>query len=157
MNDVPIAPSGIAALLVALALLTIAVFYAMLFLFSVAIGWRRLAREYPSHAPLPLERYRSEGAVVGEYGWTAPPLLIAIDDASLVLIPRIPFRPTFGVVSIPWSEIVSTEQRRLQFFAVFRLTLAHGGKGHRPMLLGILPTPATRTIEAHIASSRLRN
>src|SRR5271165_2828452 len=103
MAESPMSLPAALGLLLVLIAFSLGVFYVMLFIFAQLTGWRTLARRYRGTiGPTPLHGE----AVIGVYAWNSPPLSVGVDERGISLLPYRPFRPIFGELRIPWSEVV---------------------------------------------------
>ncbi len=139
--------AGAFTLIAGLSALSALILIAMTFVFAQLIGWRALVRRYggPSgHGT----RYSSNGVLIGAHSWNAPPLIVAIDDAGIALLPKQPFRFAFGPLQIAWSSISSFEARSFAFFEAIELRFGNDGTS----LISFVPSKATEAIASHLAS-----
>ncbi len=135
------------ALIAGLCALSALILIAMTFVFAQLIGWRALVRRY--HAPhCEGRRFPSSGVLIGAHSWNAPPLLVALDDLGITLLPRPPFRIAFAPFRIPWRHVTSFEQRTYLFFEVVELRFGTDAKS----LVGFVPSKATEAIAARLAA-----
>ena len=81
--------AGAFTLLAGLCALAALILIAMSFVFAQLIGWRALARRYGG-VPGTGKRYASNGVLIGAHSWNAPPLIVAIDDFGITLLPKSP-------------------------------------------------------------------
>jgi hypothetical protein len=125
---------------------TVAVFYAMLFLFANLIGWQKLAKRYRTRGRSLHDPYRIDTALLGRAGFNTPPMLVGIDADGLSLHPRQPFSAAFGNVHIPWTAVVAAERQKYLLFDTLRLELQSGDTA----FIGFVPSEVTAAIEAHL-------
>ncbi len=135
-------------LLAALAAFGVFILFAMSFVFAALTGWRTLARRYPGPARFTGARERVNGAVLGEWGWNAPPLFGAADDAGIVFHAVPPFGIAFRPVRLPWPAIASVSRRTYLFFDVAEVRYGEGGRSK----IGLVPGTLVETIEARLGN-----
>jgi hypothetical protein len=146
VSDGELALPGAFALIAGLCALSALILIAMTFVFAQLIGWRALARRY--RAPrCQGRRFSSSGVLIGAHSWNAPPLLVALDDHGITLLPRPPFRIAFAPFRIPWPLVTSFEPRAYLFFDVVELRFGNDAKS----LVGFVPSKATEAIAARLA------
>jgi hypothetical protein len=130
-------------ILAAVGLLSVAVFYIMLFIFAKLTGWNDMARRYRDVA-LEATPFRAGSAVLGRHAWSSPPLFIGVDDNGITLRPAFPFWPVFARMHVPWDAVVRIERKERMFFDVLEL---HCGR-EQESIVGILPSGAANAIAA---------
>ena len=130
-------------ILAAVGLMSVAVFYVMLFIFARVTGWSAMARRYRDIAR-EATPFRAGSAVLGAHAWSSPPLFVGVDDRGITLRPAFPFRPIFARMHVPWDAVVRVECKERMFFDVLEL---HCGR-ERESIVGILPSGAADAIAA---------
>jgi hypothetical protein len=118
----------------------------LLFLYSWASGWRRLAQRYQLRGPVPAGTYHVDTLVLGELGLYTPPASVDVGPEGITLRPVLPFRLFFRPVQLPGAEIVSAEIKMLPFFEILRLKV---GKD-QPLAVGFPPSKAVRAIQKRL-------
>jgi len=141
--------ASVTALLVVLGLLALAIAVLMLILFAQITGWRALSKAFPAPDGPHADRARTEGVVLGAWGWNAPPLSVSIDDAGMWLFPRPPFTVAFRSVRLPWEAVLSVGTRQFMLFDITEVRYGPEPKSSIGFLAG-----ATADEVARIATAR---
>jgi hypothetical protein len=118
----------------------------ILFLYSWASGWRRLAQRYELRGPIPPGPYHVDTLVLGELGLYTPPASVDVGPEGITLRPVLPFRLFFRPVQLPGAEIVSAEIKMLPFFEILRLYVGR----EQPLAVGFPPSGAIRAIQKRL-------
>jgi hypothetical protein len=145
--------AGALLLLAALLVFAAGILFAMSFVFAHLTGWSALARRHPATERFTGERYRVQGAILGPWGWNAPPLSLGLSGSGIELRALPPFGFAFRPISIPWSAVESVARREALLFHFLELRFEARPEGS----LGFVGSPALlRHIEDAHAASRNR-
>lgn len=118
----------------------------ILFLYSWASGWRRLAKRYAIRGEVPEGPYRVNTLVLGELGLYTPPASVGVGPDGITLRPLMPFRLFFRPVRLPAAEIVSADIKMMSFYEILRVRVGRDD----PFFIGFPPSDAVRPIQKRL-------
>lgn len=95
-------------------------------------GWRRLARDYETDAPITGRTFRMQTATVGGANYSSS-LTISIEPDGLRMAPMALFRPGHPPVLIPWDEIENLRPKHVLWFRSYAFDTA----GPRPVTVRV--------------------
>jgi len=123
---------------------SVGIWFLVLWVLSVASGWRRLAKRFDAPSLAPADAHRLGSVFIGAVRYNGV-LRLAIDHRGMFLSPYPIFRPFHRPLLVPWSEI-QIEEATGRTFAGWQLVF--------PAVPGtrlILPQSVLNDLRSHIA------
>jgi hypothetical protein len=111
------------------------------------VGWRRLARDYETDAPITGRTFRMASASIG-WATYSNTLTISIEPGGLRLAPMLLFRPGHPPVLIPWDDIEGIRPQTLLWHTSYALDVA----ASQPLTVRV-PERVVRAIRDELAEA----